>query len=189
MVEARQEVQRAEFDAISRRLQARAEGGRGDIRRIPSADAEDVVQDAWEKTVKQERGIPNHDELEAHVHRALIDTSTDYWRTKRLKRQIPAEALHALDARTEETVASVESEEQTLAAIRAQEITAALGEHLDPLAVRYAVLDALEFTEKEIAEALDVDETEVGAIRKRVSRARQAIARAINHEPTAKEEI
>jgi DNA-directed RNA polymerase specialized sigma24 family protein len=189
MVEAKQEVQRAEFDAISRRLQARAKGGRGDIRRIPSADAEDVVQDAWEKTVKQKRGIPNHDELEAHVHRALIDTSTDYWRTKRLKRQIPAKALQTLDARTEETVASPESDERILAAMRVAEISAVLGEHLDPLAARYAVLDALEFTEQEIAEALDVDEADVGAIRKRVSRARQAIAGAINHEMTSKEEI
>jgi|GEM_PF-6815859 len=190
MVEAKRHVERAEFDAITRRLLARAEGGRGRVRRIPSADAEDVVQDAWEKTVKQRRGIPETDKLEAHVHEALVDTASDYWRTRRLKRQIPLEALQALDARIAERIPSEESEEAKVAALRVREISSALREQLDPQATRFAILDALDLSEKEIAERLGVSGNETGAIRKRFNRARPAIAKAINHDSKdTKEEI
>lgn len=184
MVEARRQIERAEFESISKRLVARAEGGRGRVRRIPSADADDVVQDAWEKTVRQKREFPEGDELEAHVHQALVDTASDYWRTRRLNRKVPPEALTYLDTTIEECVPAKENtEERALAELRAREIRAALRQELDALTERYAILDALDLTEKEIADRLGIGLREVDAIRKRFNRSRGALAEAVDYSP------
>lgn len=189
MVEAKIQVERAEFDAITRRLLARAEGGRGRVRRIPSADSEDVVQDAWEKTVKQTRGLHEGDKLEAHVQQALVDTARDYGRRERRKGQIPREALQPLNAEVNERVASEESEETWLGVLRAREIRRVLHEETDEQVERFAILEVLDFTEKEIADQLGLNEREAGAIRKRFARARPALRKALGHTPhTQKEE-
>jgi DNA-directed RNA polymerase specialized sigma24 family protein len=189
MVEANMQVERAEFDAITRRLLARAAGGRGRVRRIPSADAEDVVQDAWEKKVRQKRGLHEVENLEAHVQQALVDTSRDYWRRERRKGQIPRGALRPLDAEVEERVASEESEETWLGVLRAREIRRALHEETDEEVERFAILETLDFSEKEIADQLGLEPREAGAIRKRFARARPALREALGQAPdTQKEE-
>jgi RNA polymerase sigma factor (sigma-70 family) len=190
MVEAKVQVEREEFDAITRRLLARAEGGRGSVRSIPRADAEDVVQDAWEKAVKQKRGLPEGDQLEAHVHQALVDTATDYWRTRLRKREIPRKTLQRLDAEIEEQVRGEDGEEARLAALRAREILRTLRNETDRQVEMFATLAALGYSEREIAEQLRIDEREAGAIRKRFARARPALRAALGQDnDTQKEDI
>lgn len=188
MVEARREVERDQFEAVTRRLVGRAEAGRGRVSAVPSADAEDVVQDAWEKLVRQGAPLPRGQQLEAHAQQALVDTSTDYWRSRRRKKDVPPDRLIALDDAPQEQLGSDESEERRIAALRTREIYEAMTRIIDEQAVAYAVLDALGLDEKEIACELEISERDAGAARKRVSRARLAIAQAINHRPTTTKE-
>lgn len=180
MVEARLEVEQAEFEAITRRLVARAEGGRGRVSRVPRADAEDVVQDAWEKAVKRKR-VPAKGKLESHLQEALVDTASDYRRRETRRRQIPRAALQELDATVEETIASNDSAESVLGIVRAREILAALHARGDRAVELYAILDALGYTEEEIAEHLGTSELETGAIRKRCARMRPALREVLGH--------
>jgi DNA-directed RNA polymerase specialized sigma24 family protein len=193
MVEARQEIARHEFESVTRTLVARAKLGSGRISRISEADAEDVVQDAWEKELRRNEELPSGPRLLPHLHEAVVDTSAEHRRRRRRKREVPQDRLVALDAAPEAAeVLGGNTEEQALAAIRVGEIFDAMHTHLDDEAVEYTVLDALDFQEKEIAAALDMAPSEPGAARKRVSRARGAIAKSINRRletnVTAKED-
>ena len=182
-MEAGQGIARAEFELVSRTLVARAKRGAGRITRVPEADAEDVVQDAWEKELRKNPELPRGRRLRQYMHQAVVDTSADHQRTRHLKRAIPPERQVPLDVAGDGVaVIGGNSEEQALAAICADEIFDALNEHLDQEAIDYAVLDALEYQEKEIAQAMEISPAASGAARKRVSRARGAIARSINYK-------
>jgi DNA-directed RNA polymerase specialized sigma24 family protein len=189
MVAAKRQIERAEFEAITGRLQERARHGRGRVHAVREAETEDVVQDAWEKAVRQPRDLPVGDALEAHLHEALVDKTVDYWRTRTRKSDVPAKLLVPLDSVAEEQIASAESEDEKLAALGGREIFVALREELDEEAARYAVLDALDFSEREIAIALDTTPAAAGAARKRVSRAQARIAQAARYTPKTPKEI
>jgi DNA-directed RNA polymerase specialized sigma24 family protein len=182
LVEAGQGIARAEFELVSRTLVARAKHGAGRITRVPEADAEDVVQDAWEKELRKNPELPHGRRLRQYMHQAVVDTSAQHKRSRHLKRVIPPERQVPLDVASAAEVVGGDSEEQALAAICADEIFDALSEHLDEEAIDYAVLDALEYQEKEIAQAMEISPAASGAARKRVSRARGAIARSINYK-------
>ena len=181
MVEARQEVARHEFESVTRTLVTRVKLGSGRISRISEADAEDVVQDAWEKELRRNEELPTGPRLLSHLHEAVVDTSAEHRRRRCRKREVPQDHLISLDEAPETAeVSDGNTEEQALAAMRANEIFDAMRTHLDDDAIEYTVLDALDFQEKEIAAALNMAPSEPGAARKRVSRARGAIAKSIN---------
>jgi RNA polymerase sigma factor (sigma-70 family) len=187
MVEARPRIDSAVFEAVSRELAGRARSGRGRVSAVPSVDAEDVVQDAWEKLVRQGK-LPPGRHLNAHAHEALVDASRNYWRSRRRKKDVPPRQLIQLDDAPEDQLASGESEERKVAALATREIVDALANVLDAEAQSYVVLDALGLEEKEIAITLGVSAREAGAARKRVNRNRSAIAETINHPTTTKED-
>jgi DNA-directed RNA polymerase specialized sigma24 family protein len=189
MVAAKRQIERAEFEAASGRLRDRTRYGRGRVHAVPDADVEDVVQDAWEKTVRQTPDLPVGKRLEAHLNEALVDTTVDYWRTRTRKKVVPSKLLVPLNSVVEEQIASPESEDEKLAALRGREIFEALRQTLDEEATTYAVLDALDFSEREIAVALETTPAAAGAARKRVARAQGRIAQAASHTPKTPKEI
>jgi DNA-directed RNA polymerase specialized sigma24 family protein len=154
------------------------------VHAVPEADTEDVVQDAWEKKIRQSKELPAGQALEAHLHEALVDKSVDYHRSRRREKDVPADLLLPLDDVVEE-VAGPDSEEAVLASMRVREIFVAMRETLDgdEEAARFAVLDALDFSEREIAIVLETSPAAAGAARKRVTRARRPIAEAAGHTP------
>jgi DNA-directed RNA polymerase specialized sigma24 family protein len=189
MVAARRQIERVEFEAVTGRLRERARHGRGRVHAVPEADTEDVVQDAWEKAVRQQGDLPVGQALEAHLHEALVDKTVDYWRSRTRKKDVPSKLLVPLDSVVEEQIFSPETEEGKLAALRSREIFEALRETVDVEAASYAVLDALDLSEREIAIALETTPAAVGAARKRVARAQRLIARAAHHPPKTPEEV
>jgi DNA-directed RNA polymerase specialized sigma24 family protein len=183
MVEPTQRIDRAEFESVTQTLVARAKRGTGQVARVAPDDAEDVVQDAWEKELRKKKQLPRGPNLLAHVNRALADTSVDHRRRELRKREVPANKRVPLELAPEaEEVVGGDTEDQVLAALRAREIFEAARSRLDPQAVQFAILDTLDFEEKEAAEAMGASPLEAGAARKRVRRAGADIARAINHE-------
>lgn len=188
MVEAKPEIGRAEFEAITTRLVARAANGRGRVTAVPNPDAEDVVQDAWEKRLRQGNPLPDGPQLEAHVQQALVDTSVDYWRSRRRRKDVPSDQLIPLDEASDDVPHAPDTEEARVAALRARQIYEAAVGIVGPDAAAYAVLNALDLTEKEIAHQLEVPEREAGRLRKQVSRAQAALAEAIDHKSTTTKE-
>jgi DNA-directed RNA polymerase specialized sigma24 family protein len=190
MVAAKRQIERAEFEAVTGRLSERARHGRGRVHAVPAADTEDVVQDAWEKAVRQRRDLPVGKALEAHLQEALVDKSADYWRSRTRKKDVPPKLLVPLDSAVEDQVASLETEDEgKLAALRGREIFEALRKTVDAEATSYAVLDALDLSEAEIAIALKTSRAAAGAARKRVTRAQRPIAQAARHTPKTPKEI
>lgn len=188
MVEAKREVERAEFEVITRRLIGRAAVGRGRVAAVGGADAEDVVQDAWEKLVRQGKPFPRGDALEAHVHTALVDTSVDHGRARRRKKAVPPELVEPIEEIPEAELGLDYPHDQRLAALQARQLYESLLAIVGQDATMYAVLDALGFEEKEIASRLQISERDGGALRKRVSRARAAISKDINRQSHAPKE-
>lgn len=188
MVEAKPEIGRVEFETVTRRLVARAVTGRGRVTAVPTPDAEDVVQDAWEKRLRQGDPLPDGPQLEAHVQQALVDTSIDYWRSRQRRKDVPPDQLIQLDETSDDVPHAPDTEEARIAALQVRQIYEAtlgiVGQH----AAAYAVLDALDLTEKEIANQLEVSEREAGRLRKQVSRAQAALAEAIDYTPTTTKE-
>jgi DNA-directed RNA polymerase specialized sigma24 family protein len=185
-MEVSHEVERAEFETITDRLVRRASTGRGRVTAVGRGDAEDVVQDAWEKRVRQGTPLPRGRNLEAHLHEALVDVSTDHRRSRRRKSVVPAEKIVQLETVPEDDLGLVDPHERHLAALQARELYETALEVLGEAAMAYAVLDALDLSEKEIAVELGISEREASALRKRVSRARPRIAEAIGR-PTKTE--
>jgi DNA-directed RNA polymerase specialized sigma24 family protein len=188
MVEAKHEVGRAEFEAVTRRLVARAETGRGRVTAVPTPDAEDVVQEAWEKRLRQSDPLPDGRQLEAHIHEALVDTSFDYWRSRRRRKDVPPDQLIPLEDAAGQLPRAADTEEARIAAVRARQIYEAALRIVGPETAAYAVLDALDLDEKEIARKLEISEREAGRLRKRVTRARSALANAISHHSSSTKE-
>lgn len=138
------------------------------------------MQDAWEKLVRRGMTLPGGDALEAHVHEALVDVSGDHRRARRRKKVVPPEKIVPLEALSDRELGLEHSEDGNLAALAVRELYETTVALVGESTVAYAVLDALGFSEKEIATKLEVTEAEAGALRKRVARSRAAIAEAIN---------
>lgn len=187
MVEAKREVGRAEFEAVTRLLVGRARIGRGQVSAVPSSDVEDVAQDVWEKLLRQRGQLPVGQQLEAHAHQALVDTSTDYWRSRLRRKAVPPDQLVPLD-HAASVPDSTDEHEAAAAALRAREIYDAALRIVGPQTAAYAVLDALDLTEKEIASELAISEREAGTLRKRLSRARSVLAETIQHRSNSYKE-
>jgi len=180
VVRAERDAERVEFEAITRRLIPRAASGRGRVAAVGLDDSEDVVQSAWEKVVRQDTPLPRGDELEAHVHEALVDVSVDHWRAQGRKRVVPSAQRVRLEAVPEEALGVVHPHDEWHAAVAVRELLATILEIVGESGAAYAILDALGSSEKEIAAELQISEAEAAALRKRVARARPAIADAIN---------
>lgn len=183
------DIERLEFETITRRLVRRAATGRGRVAAVGLEDSEDVVQSAWEKVVRQDAPLPRGGELEAHVHEALVDVSVDHRRAQRRRRVVPSEQQVRLEAVPEEALGVVHPRDDSHAALAVRELLGIVLDIVGEGGAAYAILDALGLSEKEIAVELEITETEAGALRKRVARARPAIAAAINqHVPQPRED-
>lgn len=185
---AKWEVERAEFETITRHLIPRAAAGRGRVAAVGREDAEDVVQSAWEKVVRQDKPLRRGGSLEAHVHEALVDVSADHRRTRGRKSAVPSGRIVPLDAVSEDAVGLLHPHDETDAALAARELYETIVDVVGKEAATYAVLNALSFSEKESAAELGISEREAGALRKRVARSRSAIAKAISSRLTNTEE-
>jgi DNA-directed RNA polymerase specialized sigma24 family protein len=182
----RREIDRAEFDSLTKRLTERAQAGRG-VPAIPPENVEDVAQDVWVKIVRQPRLVTGGSELEAHAHTALKDAAIDFWRSHTRKKDVPREKLVPLEAMSEEADNAGDPLNATFAAIEARRIRETLVSVVGPQAAAYAILDALELTEVEIAVQLGISTQEAASLRKQVSRSRAPIATALNPPGRGKE--
>jgi DNA-directed RNA polymerase specialized sigma24 family protein len=180
MVEPTRRVERDEFETVSRTLVSRAKTGTAHIARVAVDDAEDVVQDAWEKELRKNSPLPRGNRLLGHIGKALADTSIDHRRRQQRKKEFPPETRVSFEAL--EGVVGGDAEEQALAALQARELYEVTKARLDPQAVKLAILSTLQFEEHEAAELLGLTDLEAGAARTRVRRARSDIAEAISHQ-------
>ena len=185
MLEATPHIDDEEFRRFTAELVARATRGTAKIRAVPRDDAEDSVQDAWERELrKNKRGkpFPEDAELMAHMSATVGDTAVEHHRRLRRKKEVPPEKRVSLAVVSEEAAAVVggDLEEEVLSRLAAGDIAKALAELADPQVQGLAVLSALDHSDAEAGSKLGLSANEVDAARHRLKRKRVPIAKKIN---------
>lgn len=186
MLEATPRIEDDEFRGVTAELVARAEHGAGRIRAVPQADAEDVVQDAWEREIrknkKRKRSFPQGDQLMAHMSATVADTAVEHRRRWLRKKEVPPKQRVSLEVVSDAAAAIVGGnlEEEALARMAADEISDALSETVDLDVQRLAVLSALGYTDIEAGSALGLSVRDVDAARHRLKRKRVPLAQKID---------
>jgi DNA-directed RNA polymerase specialized sigma24 family protein len=186
MLEPTPRIEEDEFRSVTAELVARAERGAGRIRAVPKAEAEDVVQDAWEREIrknkKRKRSFPQGDQLVAHMSATVADTAVEHRRRWLRKKEIPPTQRVSLEVVSDAAAAVVggDVEEEVLARMAADQISEALSETVDPDVQRLAVLSALDYTESEAGSALGLSAHEMDAARHRLKRRRLPLAQKID---------
>jgi hypothetical protein len=97
------------------------------------------------------------------------------------KEDVPPDQLTQLDEASDDVPHALDTEEARAAALRVRQILEAVVGIVGPDAAAYAVLNALDLTEKETAHQLEIPEREAGRLRKQVSPAQAALAEAIDY--------
>ena len=179
-------IEEDEFRSVTAELVARAERGAGRIRAVPTAEAEDVVQDAWEREIrknkKRTRSLPQGDQLMAHMNATVADTTVEHRRRWLRKKEIPPKQRVSLEVVSDAAAAVIggDVEEEVLARIAADQISEALSETVDQDVQRLAVLSALDYTDTEAGSVLGLSANEIDAARHRLKRRRVPLAEKID---------
>jgi RNA polymerase sigma factor (sigma-70 family) len=163
------------YDALRRRMLGISE------RRVPVADAEDLVQEALEKFIR-ERVRPGAPPPEVRAFRALRDKRAEYFRRKGRhdRRQIARidEGRNLAEEEDSSGPAFVEPAEEE-AGYRVAEILAALEQILGPEVVEYVWMKFRGLTMEEIAREPGWDKRRVARVRMRLARKKKGVAIAI----------
>jgi DNA-directed RNA polymerase specialized sigma24 family protein len=159
-----------DWDVLHKRMK-RTASRRG----VPSADVDDVVQEAVFKILK--RGSWTSDNVESHVFRALKDKEAEYWRRRKRTEQ----RIHVASGDGDQVLDPLEkwSPPHPDAALELVLTESAIREVIDDDAMAFAVLNAMGFTGKQIAGTLNWSKKKTEAARIRLARKQNAIARAI----------